>query len=228
MLGLGNSVANSSSVLAFWTPLDISGLIHWYKYNTAITTVVDDFGAVNVVKWEDQKGDNSAETSGIPSVSPLYSSGAVKFNSADDVLTFDSSLELGEFSIYFRVESSDLSGDILVGGSSDHFLKINSSSEIRLKIGSGNRSDWTMSSPGTDTPFTLGAERDSGGAMICYLNGSDVGAASSGGEVDVSTSLDLTHMGDPAVTVTVYEALIFNEQLSSLDRSNLHTYLSNI
>ena len=144
------------------------------------------------------------------------------------MLTFGSGLELGEFSIYFRVESSDLAGDILVGGSSDHFLKINSSSEIRLKIGSGNRSDWTVSSPGTDTPFTLGAERDSGGVMTCYLNGSDVGAASAGGEVDVSTSLDLTHMGDPAVTVTVYEALIFNEQLSSLDRSNLHTYLSNI
>jgi hypothetical protein len=225
-LGLGNSTTNSSA-LAYWTPRNISSLVHWYKHGTGITTALDDAGLYSVVKWGDQKGSNDAEASGVAVESPAYASGAVRFNHSGDVLTFDEALELGEFSIYFRVESNDLTGDILVGGDNNHFFKIDEEDEIRLKIGTGNRTDWIVSSPGTDTPFTVGVERDSDGLIVCYLGGARVDV-DSGGEVGISTTLDLTHMGDPAVTVTVYEVLIFNEELSTLDRSDLHTYLSSI
>ena len=222
MLGIGNSLV-TGGVSADWTPLNISSLSHWYRYDTAITKDGDS----DVTKWEDQKGSNDVTASGTNTNSPLYSSGAIVFNHSGDILTFDVALELGKFSTYFRVESSDLSGDVLIEGNSSNFFKIESTTEMKTKIG-GERFDWDMSDPGVDTKITLGMERAANGDTTCYLNGSALTLNHGDGNVAVSTTFDPTRMGQPAVTAKFYEVLIFADSLSSSDRSDLHTYLGKI
>ena len=99
-LGLSNTVR--SQVSGEWTPVNISSLIHWYKYDTGITKDSED----DVTAWNDQKGSNNLTADGVSANSPLYSSGAIHFNSTADLLSFGSTLNLGTFSIYFRFEVS--------------------------------------------------------------------------------------------------------------------------
>ena len=217
MLGLGNNLAGGIGRL--WSPFSISSLLHWYRFDTGITKDA----TPDVTKWEDQKGSNDVTSSGVSAFSPLYSNGAVVFNGSGDILTFGSALALEEFSFYIRLESEALTEDTLVEGSTD-FIKIQGAGEARTKI--TNRSDFTYSSPGVDTKFNIGSERDGDGNIMMYINGSAATLSNGEGNEAISDTFDLTTMGQPAVTCKFYEVVICSDVLSTSDRANLNTYLN--
>ena len=119
---LGNDLG-SSMLGVSWSPIKLPSLLHWYRFDNGIT--VDDQD--DVTRWQDQKGSNHLTSTGAAANSPLYSSGAVMFNAAGDIMTFTSPLALGAFSIYIRSES-DADGDIelYIDGSTDAVTKAGS------------------------------------------------------------------------------------------------------
>jgi len=167
MLGLGNSLVTGGGG-ADWTPSSISSLIHWYKYDTGIAKDGDD----DVTAWNDQKGSNNLTADGNETRSPLYSSGAIHFNSTADLLSFGSGLTLGKFSVYLRFEVSSFgTADFMLNPTGQDFLKTQSASEMRIKIDGGGRHDiplgLTMS---TGTKYNIGIERSEDGEMFFFLN----------------------------------------------------------
>ena len=238
MLGLGNNLAGGTGTL--WSPYSISSLLHYYSFDTGQTiTDIDDVD--HVTTWADQKGSNDASaedqdtSGGVDAVeAPKYSSGSVLFNNTNDWLKFDSALELGAFSMYIRMESNDVAGDVIVENTdSSEFWKIQSTgggppavTEARIKIDS-ERNDYTFSPLSVDTKFNIGVERTSAGVIMMYVNGSSTTlAGSNDGTVNIDNTTLFNRIGAPVVTCKVYEIVICSDALSAFDRANLNTYLN--
>lgn len=228
MLGLGNSLMGGT-VLG-WTPAEIPSLLHWYRFNTGQT--ID--GEGDVTEWADTKGSNNLTASGAAGASPTGTAGAVIFDSAGDIMDFDTELSLGTFSIYIRCEFDAFSNENLIEKGATDFLKVYSSSTVRTKV-DNNRHDYNL--PATiavDTKFNIGWEReDTGGSvddvMQIYLNGA-VGTQSGNGDGTqvITDLLLLERLGKPTDTSKWYEVVICNDALSSADRALLNTYLDSI
>lgn len=222
MLGLGNSITGGAALEEF-TPASISSLIHWYKYDTGITQDGDG----DITAWADQEGSNNLTASGDTADSPQYDSGAIKFVESGDDLEWGTPLSLGTFSFYFRYESSDVAVDWIIKGGTTDWVKVQSDSNLRVKI--GTRMDFDTSGMSADTKVNLGIERASNGDVGVLINNSAQSLA--GGYTDnvaTSTTFDITKVGSPLITVKMYEILIFNDVLSSEDKGLLNTYLNTI
>tara|TARA_R110002020_G_scaffold209230_2_gene415210 strand:+ start:20872 stop:21570 length:699 start_codon:yes stop_codon:yes gene_type:complete len=230
-LGLGLNLKTSGGA---WTPANISSLIHWYRYDTGITKDGDE----DITEWADQKGSNDLTAEGSAGVSPLYASGAVHFNSAGDLLTLDSEVSLGTFSIYCRVEGSDLTNDSLYekhpGVSASDFFQIKATDEIRVKVGGSGRHDVSSGiSLSVDTKYNLGWEREDTGSttedqMYVFVDGVNKPFDSGHGKLAITTALAVTTFGKPAVENKFYEIVICNNSLSASDRVKLNNYLKKI
>ena len=96
MLGLGNSIINGDVSGGFSTPADLPGIIHWWKHNTDLYNISDEFPGDDegVYKWLDQIGGEHgvAQTE---SSRPKYvlSETSLNFNGAAKVLTVQSRVE---------------------------------------------------------------------------------------------------------------------------------------
>ena len=225
-LSLGLNLQTSGGA---WTPANISSLIHWYKYDTGIT--VD--GESDITVWADQKGSNNLEASGVAAESPLYASGAVHFNALGDILTFESALSLGTYSIYCRVESNDMTNDTLYETGSTNFFIVKDANTIRVKIGGGVRHDVTSGLGfSNDTKYNIGYEREDTGSttndqMFVSVDGVNK-PFSANGTLAITTPLVVTTIGQPAVENKFYEIVICNDSLSASDKVKLNTYLNKI
>ena len=221
---------------ADWTPASISSLIHWYKYDTGITKGGD--SGNEVTAWADQKGSNDLTATGDEAGSPVYDSGAIHFDGSVDILTFDSGLTLGKFSVYFRFEVSSFgTADFLLNPTGADFLKTQSASEMRIKIDGGSRHDVALGlTMSTGTKYNIGIEReDTGGGgdandqiFLFIDNVSKSVGGSGGGTQDITETWDIVQIGEPAADVKFYEMIICNDSLSSNDRTSLNTYFDTI
>jgi len=222
MIGLGNSLGiGGATIEEAWAPSNISSLIHWYKYDTGISQSGGD-----VTAWADQEGSNNLGSS---SNHPEYDSGAVKFAASSDDLEWGSALSLGTFSFYFRYETNDVSSDWMIKGGSTDWVKVHDTSEIRVKIAA--RMDWdvTGGALATDTKINLGIDRATNGDIGVYINNSAQSVQGGyTGNAATSTAFDITKIGSPLVTIKMYEILVFNDVLSSGDKTLLNTYLNTI
>jgi len=129
------------------------------------------------------------------------------------------------FSFYFRYESSDVAVDWIIKGGSTDWIKIHDSTDFRIKIGA--RRDYALSGISTDTKVNLGVDRASDGTIGVFVDNSAMTADSSD-NIATSTTFDITKVGSPLITVKMYEILVFNDVLSSGDKTLLNTYLNTI
>ena len=257
MLGLGNSLVLGG--VPEWAPDNISSLLHWYKNKTDVklanpfTDVSQSIAYDDVVaSWQDQKSGNllTGHTTD-EDAAPRYveNSGAVIFDDANDVLTFNSGLSLGTFSIYFRAKATVSSGNqwsntFLMETNGADFIKTQSKTQLKVKI-DGTIHQFNFAEGATpalvdDTIYTIGVERtdssDTTNDVISVYTDlassgeAGIGEASSGGTQDISTAITLNRFGQPAgdtnENITFYEILIFNKALSEGDRELLFTYLN--
>ena len=127
MLGLGNSITKHYG----WSPRGLgTKFIHWYKFNTGITTksVSDTPGFVSA--WADQIGTNHLAPVADDDASEmpfLESDGTLFFQQNTDSLVFNSALSLGTFSIYVKhnmKEGQTVSSEVLMEGAADS-IKLN-------------------------------------------------------------------------------------------------------
>ena len=241
-LGLSNTVKSQVSGEE-WTPDDLSSLLHWYKYDTGISTYFVAGAGNNIVtEWQDQKGSNHlidtstpANTSGYNTSQPKYDSTTkeVVFDHGGDQLDFTSHLSLGTFSIYVLLKFEDTNyGDFFMEDEAgNNFLKIQTSTELRVKM-SGNRHDFTSSTElSEETPYVIGYERADTPAttddrIAVYIDGDALTQSGTGdGTQAITDTLDLEKIGDPANILRIKEIVICNDALSSQDRTSLTNYL---
>ena len=226
-LGLGISLSATGSEP--WSPKRLPDLIHWFRFRTGITADAE----LDVKEWRDEKeGGWKATADGGTSTSPdLESDGTIKFHSGTNILTFDERFDLREYSVYFKLnwKSDDTIGanEDLAEHDADNFIKLTGPTSIRFKI-DGNRHDFTINEIIEGTPFVLGVERDTEGAMTVYKDNNAAEADEGEGTQTASDLLKISRFGKPTQTSYWYEVIICDQGLSVTNRNNLYNYLSNV
>ena len=229
MLGLGNSILTAGASSIF-TPTDLgSKLIHWYKFNTGITTT-DIGGADQVTVWADQKGSNNlapAVTDNASVMPKTDTDNSIWFNNPNDSLIFTSALTLGKFAIYGRFKSANFGDRFLQQTDQSEFLKFQTTTEFRIQPG-GGRHDMTISgdaSLANNTKFTAGFERDGDGDFLASANGY---ASETSANTAISNTTDIEEVGSESANFYVYEFIICNDGLSAAERTAINAYLDEI
>ena len=228
MLGLGNSLTAKRYSSGVWTPTNLGNkLIHWYKFNTGISTTVID-GGDQITSWEDQKGSNNAApsvTNDKNKMAKLESDGSVRFNNTGDELIFSSTITLGKFAIYGRFRSSNFGDRLLQKTTGDEFIKFQTTTEFRIQTAIGTRHDMVVSgSLANNTKFTAGFERAANGDISAFANGN---ASSTSANTAISDTVVLGKMdADLTGTFDIFELIICDDVLSSADRTEINAYLN--
>ena len=220
--GLGGD--NGSTV---WDPSDIPSLIHWYKFSYGFLTTGTGIGT-----WIDTEGTNDLQPTAQDDADEqpaLTSQGTVFFEQATDSLVFGSALELGTFSIYFKHKfrtGQTVAEERMLEGSGD-YIELYSPTEARIRIGAVHKIDIDEIVEGT--PYVFGIERDGAGDIKAYKD-NVVGSAAGGtsNNVAISTTCDLTQVGDPLEESYFYEIIICDEVLTASERTALFNYLTQV
>ena len=224
LYGLGPTLRGDATVMMA-VPKSV---IHWYKFNhqiavtgTGVGTWTDTMPAANHLQptAQDDADEQPALTSG----------GLVFFEQATDSLVFGSALSLGQFSIYFKhnfKSGQTVANNIIMEGSSD-FIELESPTEARINIGALHKI--TIDEIIEGTPYVFGIERDGAGDIKAYKDnvvGSEAGGTSN--NVAISTTCDLTQVGDPLEESYFYEIIICDEVLTASERTALFNYLTQV
>jgi len=199
MLGLGNSLSTGGSIDTF-APSNIDNLVLWLKVNTNITADEDGSGAIshssNAGDMADEDKINAWNAFGSTSINavqtttadkPLWETDAADFggaNSPGGIKHFDLSSNIDflankDFTIVARIRPVDLSSArAIMGDTASEFIRINSSTVIRVKIDNTSR-DFTLGSGtiATDKYITILIVRSDGatGNINIYIRGEDSG-----------------------------------------------------
>lgn len=229
-LGLGMSVVSPNN--QSWTPKNIPSLLHWFRFRHGISAQDDG----NVTAWKDDHGTIIGTADGGANTSPnLLADGTIEFDHASNVLQFkvggaSTNVVLGAFSLYFKINfnrTDTIGAEDLIESDGNNFFKLTSPTTARYKI-AGTRHDFTFEELAEGTPFVIGGERTSGGAISVFVDNTAAEADEGEGSQDVGQQITLSQFGKPTNNSYWYEVVICNDSLSSLDRDLLYEYLSNL
>ena len=232
-LALSNSIKNRGGE-EDWLPTKLSGLQFWYRKNTGIlndsNTPIEDNDAVD--DWQDQSGNNKHAVGATTKFSFDAASGGVE-GSGNNKLNITQIDFTGQFAFWVRLKFDTISGganDIMFndgteeGGYTynDDFFRVQTTTQLRSKIGGGTAMNYTCSTLSTGTYYNIGFERDGSDDCRAYL-----GTAAQGSEVNNTNDFNLDRVLG-AFDGTCLEIVVSNAALSSAERSKLDTYLTNI
>ena len=230
MLGLGNSIT-ANQYPGGWAPTNLgSKLIHWYKFNTGITTATVSSTDGLITQWTDQKGSNNLApevTNDGTKMPILHTDNSVRFSGSGDVLVFGSALTLGKFAIYGRFRTDGFNDRFLQQSDGSEFIKFQSTTEFRIKP--DPRHDMAISGDANlanDTKFTAGFERNASGDIFVSANSL---ASTTSANTAISNTVDIQEVSPAnAGAFDVFEFIICNDGLSSDERTELNAYLDAI
>ena len=207
----------------------ISGIKAWYKLKTGIS--VD--GSNDVSLWADSSGNTSEDMDLAPPASDndvAYdsSTGAMTFATADksQLVTASDQLNLGAFTIFGVVDvvEAGASNEAVIGrAGNDEFRLFRGtvSANARLRA-DGVNYDITMSSNLPTGKFLFTLTRASGGLVTIFIDGVSKGTVTT----DVADLFDFTRIGNAATDSLIYEILIYNEELSSSNRTGVEANIN--
>ena len=232
MLGLGNSITANQYPVGSWAPTNLgSKLIHWYKFNTGITTATVSGTDGLITQWTDQKGSNNLApevTNDGTKMPILHTDNSARFSGSGDVLVFGSALTLGKFAIYGRFRTDGFNDRFLQQSDGSEFIKFQTTTEFRIQPG-GGRKDMAISSDANlanDTKFTAGFERNASGDIFVSANGL---ASTTSANTAISNTVDIQEVSPAnAGAFDVFEFIVCNDGLSSSERTELNAYLDAI
>lgn len=232
-LGLGFGVHKKDVLDTVFTPASLTGIMHWYKFDTDIYEDEDGGDAVededNVYLWKDQIGSNDLESEDSFFLYESSTGSVVSSDGEDDKLRLKTQLNItGEFSLYIRYNATNTDS----GGSTDlffsdkdtpttDFFRIQSGEEVRCKISGGSAIKWTQQTQSTNTFYNFGFERDSLDFVKAYRDGEILSNSTDNRNTN---TLDLDAIGMNA-DGKIKEIIICNSSLSVSERANLETWL---
>ena len=229
MLGLGNGLTGGYP--GGWTPADLgSKLIHWYQFNTGLTTATVSGTDGLITQWADQKGSNNLEpevTNDGTKMPIVHTDNSVRFSGSADVLVFGSALTLGKFAIYGRFRTDGFNDRFLQQSDGSEFIKFQTTTEFRIKP--DPRHDMAISGDANlanDTKFTAGFERNEDGDVYASANSL---ASTTSANTAISNTVDVQEVSPAnAGAFDVFEFIICNDGLSAGERTLLNAYLDTI
>ena len=203
-------------------------MLHWYKNNTKITS-----NGTGVTQWADIHGTNHLAPTVTNNANEQPENGGldgIRFQQNTDSLVWDTALSRGTFSIYFVHKfrlGQTVSNEVMFEGSADS-LKFASANEARWKCSS--RQDFDIPSANQldeDTKYVFGIERNSDGDIAMYKDNIAL-LAKDGDDLNeaISTTFDITQVGDPNGDSQWYEIIVFDDAFNDEMRNCLYSYLS--
>jgi len=229
-LALSNSIKNKGGGAEDWLPTNLSGLQIWLRKGVGITesdgSAAEDTDAV--YGWSDQSGNGKNATGAATRFTYNAASGGIEGtgNNKLDITQIDFT---GQFAFYARLKFDTISGganDIMfndaTGASNDDFFRLQSSTQLRAKIGGGTAMNYTCSAISTGTFYNIGFERDGSDDCRAYI-----GTTAQGSAINKTPDFNLDRILG-AFDGICLEVVVVNAALSSSDRTKLDNYLTNI
>tara|TARA_R100000152_G_C6781899_1_gene217545 strand:- start:725 stop:1414 length:690 start_codon:yes stop_codon:yes gene_type:complete len=227
-LGLSNTVR--SQVSGEFTPADLAGLQFWFRKGIGITesdgSEAEDGDAV--YGWADQSGNGKNATGAATRFTYNAASGGVE-GTGNNKLNITQIDFTGEFAFYARLKFDTIStgaNDILfrdaVSPADDDFFRVQTSTQLRAKIGGGTAMNYSCSTISTGTFYNLGFERDSSDDCRAYLDGTQQDS-----EINKTPDFNLDRVMGAFDGICV-EIVVTNQALSSSNRTNLNNYLNGL
>ena len=123
-------------------------------------------------------------------------------------------------------EGQTVSSEVLMEGAADS-IKLANPTEARIKV--GGRQDFTIDEIVEGTPYVIGFERAANGDMSVFKD-NIAGTAADGDDLNeaISTTFDITQLGDAVVQSYWYEVIVCDDVLTASERKQLFNYLSNV
>ena len=219
MLGLGNSLV-SGSVTSELTVADISGLAHWYQYQTRAT-----LDSTNITQWHAQDGSNHLSKSGSSNIP--YNGGDIDFDTNGGKMSFATTFDPGSFSFYivFKINVS-VSNEEIANSDSSNFFRLNNASQARIRIGDTTNNDIDLSSSLAAGSFhAVGIEWDGTNIAIYNSAGSAIGTAE---DNDTFAGLSSIGLRGNQFDGHIREIILFNNELRAADRTIVFNRLNTI
>jgi len=221
MLGLSTGLVYTMKAGSAWDVTSISGLAHWFKYNTNITLST----GVEVDKWSVEYG---AETLTLDDGKVLVNeSGDLDFKTNSGRMALNSNFAPSTFSFYFvaKITAEEIANEEIFHSNSSNFFRVNRPDMVRVRIGDTTNND--ISLPGNDLTtgewFVLGVEFD--GTRINIYQDTDF--EDPGTAVDSDSFGGLQKIGKRGNNFDgeIREIILVNNVLSTADREKLMEYL---
>ena len=265
MLGLGNSIcANHYPSGDSFIPSQLAGLALWLPYNTGITSDQDgnvsspashshstaagnmaDEDRINA--WNDASGNNKHAEQTTYSDKPLWETdaadiGGCNFPDGGKYFNLDGTVTINgntDFTIVVRFRATDFDKNAFLGSSNEEFLRIQSSSKVRLKVNNLLNNNFTAPSGtlATDTYYTLILTRSNGstGTLNLYIRGgsytTETGVEWTGGGTRPDGPITITNIGCQADDSegwrgVLKDVIIYNSRaVTSDERKQLFDYV---
>tara|TARA_R100000700_G_C3166955_1_gene141965 strand:+ start:415 stop:1218 length:804 start_codon:yes stop_codon:yes gene_type:complete len=197
MLGLGNTLIGGAPQSEF-TPLSISGIATWLKFNTSITADQDNGGTTTydpvrsvaagtiadgdrINFWGDQSGNDNDAAQTTSADKPFWETdeeGSLHFKNNAKYMDLDEDISIAanaDFTAVVRFKCENTSTRTLFGSTNEEFFTIANNKTFRMKINNGSNLDWAEASNtiATDTYYTLIIVRSNGstGNINLYIKG---------------------------------------------------------
>jgi hypothetical protein len=221
MLGLGGSLSTGGYTDSEFTPASVSGIAHWFKYNTNLTLGTGD----ELSTWGDNYG---SETLTVAAGKVLKNSGDLNFDTNNGRMTLDATWDPGSFSVYIvaRIMVSTVSNEEIMAVDNSNFFRLNNATQARVKIGSTASNDITL--PGDsivqNTWFVFGIEWD--GTTISIYQDTSPTTPATAEDTDVFAGLNSLGLRGNPFDGQIRELVLVNNELSASDRANLFTHLN--
>ena len=226
-LGLSNSIKNRGGEAAAFTPASLSGLQLWLKKGTGITNSSGSAASNTdaVYGWADQSGNDNHATGASNRFTYNAASGGIE-GGGNNKLDL-SAIDLSGFSFWIRVKFDSISSgatDFMFteAAGTDDFFRLQTSTQFKAKIDGGTAMTWTCSEIEVDTFYNIGFERDAGNKINAYI-----GTTAQDSYESNSNEFNLSRILANFDGIGL-EIVVTNANLSSSDRTNLDTYLTNI
>lgn len=158
-----------SSINPLWNPYDEASLEAWYQFQTGIS-----LNGTDVSAWADSSSNSHDMVQATATEQPAYNAatGIITFASADsNNLQTTSQISLsGEFTIAMKLNLTSVGGvPIADNTTAGEFIKFSTSSQMRVKIDSGNADISLNSGAFGDNYLVL--TRDSSDLITLYVDG---------------------------------------------------------
>tara|TARA_R100000231_G_scaffold127312_1_gene98098 strand:- start:332 stop:1138 length:807 start_codon:yes stop_codon:yes gene_type:complete len=261
MLGLGNSIcANHYPSGDSFIPSQLAGLALWLPYNTGITADqnaaggsidhstaegnMEDEDKINA--WNDSSGNAAHAQQSTQAHKPLWETDSADIGGCN--FTGTKYLDLArtitinantDFTVVVRFKATNTDKNAFIGSSDQEFLRIQTSSKIRLKVNNltNNNFDAPSGTIATDTYYTLILTRSNGstGTLNLYIRGgsytTETGVEWTGGGTRPDGPITITNIGAQADNNEMWrgvlkDVIIYNSRaVTSDERKQLFDYV---